>query len=212
MVTVRWNHRSARALMTGGALLACPIAAAQAPLALSIQNGVQTSSTIGTDNAVAINFFSSAGPFSLGLSSTTGYPFTRGYFYSRNESAMDVFFTQYATTAASTASGYQVNVVTVLQSVIFQDVSSLGGTLFPASTWFASSWTADGVGALTDGQVLTAGVYTFRGTFTHSGTSVSSTAFGFGLTAAPASVVPLPGAAGLAACALAGFSRRRRHG
>lgn len=67
------------------------------------------------------------------------------------------------------------------------------------------SWLINGV-SLADGQTIAAGTYTFS--WSYSGTA-SFMVNGLGFHA-PAGGVPLPGAAGLAACGLLGITRRRR--
>lgn len=93
--------------------------------------------------------------------------------------------------------------VTFSAAVYFMDVGAvLGGV--------AGNWTHGG-SAITANQVFSAGSYTFD--FSFSTTSAPGFSGGVWVAfqaASPGGGVPLPGAAGLAACGLLGLSRRRR--
>jgi len=87
--------------------------------------------------------------------------------------------------------------------VVFGDFGSIGGG--SAATWSVNST------VLADGDIFEIGTYEFF--FSNSGPfafAQNSLMVGASFSEAPATAIPLPGAAGLAACGLLGLGRRRR--
>ena len=113
----------------------------------------------------------------------------------------DILFIKLGTTPNnySTASGSGSWALTFTSDVMFAN-SSGGATV---------SWLANGQ-TVNDGDIFVAGAYNFTFTYNYSGPATDSFAAGFVAIQAPTSGVPLPGAAGLAACGLLGLGRRRR--
>jgi hypothetical protein len=116
--------------------------------------------------------------------------------------AFDLLYIKLATTPNnySTASGSGSWGLTFTSDVVFAN-SSFGGTTV---NWLANGQTVN------DGDIFAAGAYNFTFTYNYSGPATDSFTAGFLAIQAPTSGVPLPGAAGLAACGLLGLGRRRR--
>jgi hypothetical protein len=116
--------------------------------------------------------------------------------------AFDLLYIKLATTPTnySTASGSGSWGLTFTSDVVFAN-SSFGGTTV---NWLANGQTVN------DGDIFVAGAYNFTFTYNYSGPATDSFTAGFLFIQAPTSGVPLPGAAGLAACGLLAVGRRRR--
>ena len=211
-----FSSRSFSQLTAGAALCTTSLAAAggggPSPLAYSTVNSWSVNVTLNSDTASG----SSNTPSGVVNSSTffpSGSPFigaTQAIYYGNVPGFMvDAFgWTGQSTgTAITTSSAVLTFSVTFTRAATFFDLSAfVPPTAMPPVT----SWTANS-NALSNGDVLAAGTYTFSGSGTWSGNS-PSLGYGFFLGFSPGGGggVPLPGAAGLAACGLVGLSRRRR--
>ena len=108
----------------------------------------------------------------------------------------------YSSSTANQATFVMALIVTLSRSAIFSDY---GHSPLPGSPL---TWTVGG-NAVSNGDVIAAGTYTFQGIGSYSGAPITQVEFGAVLIY-PASAVPLPGAAGLAAVGLVGLRGRRR--
>lgn len=201
--------RSARAprhrLSAGVALIGCSLASTAALGGGSALNYTTVNSFSGTIAAGGTSF-----TYTLGGPST-------GFFYSAPatgsgvgvalgnwSSGFDVIGILLNTNANYTsATGSGSISLTFSADVVFTDVGL-------ASDGVSGGWIYNG-SAVNDGDVFVAsgGPYVFTINYAYSGASISQfiSTGGFSLAS---SAVPLPGAAGLAACGLLGLGRRRR--
>jgi hypothetical protein len=193
--------RSVRALATGAALVTCSLASAggPSPLLFSTLDAASGFASLGSTTGT----FSYTGPsttmdvpLAIGAGSGSGAAETYN-----SSGLFDRFQISINTTSNYTSGVAGMSfTVTFGNSVQFADLGLFTG--------FVSDWTLNGSG-LAFGDTISAGTHTFVGSFLYSGTGNTYTV-GFVLVQAPASAVPLPGAAGLAAIGLVGMSRRRR--
>lgn len=200
-------------LAAGAALCAASLASAQiAPLLFStVDSASGTMSLGGVDGS-----FSFTGPTTAGSGMYASYSLSPGsapgrlgvfaYGYASSPTfggSVDFFYLACVSFGSSYSTG-AANVtftLTLASSVAFRNLSLYG---------FLATWT-EGSTTLSDGDLLAAGTHTINGSFSLNGpSSVASYRIGFLLSAPPSSAVPLPGAAGLAACGLLCLSRRRR--
>lgn len=207
MTRTRLHDR--RLLATGAALVACALASTEA-------------------KAQTQMYFSSISNFQMNVSigSATFAPYSVSgpttYFF--NYSYVDIGGVYYTTRAF--AEGYlngstqEDGFTLMLRSDVNANFISTGSfdiTFTGTVAWTdlysdaPSNWTVDGV-LLSDGDVLGAGTYTLAWSLNTLGNPVPSgyAAGVAGWFTQVGGVVPLPGAAGLAACGLVGLHRRRR--
>ena len=206
-----FSSRSFSQLTAGAALCTTSLAAAggPSPLTYSTVNSWSVNVTLNSDT-VSGSSNTPSGLVNSFTSFPTGSPFTGAaqayYFSTVPGSKTDLFGWRGLSNgpAITTSSAVLTFSVTVTRASTFFDLSAFE-PMAPVTSWTANS------NALSNGDVLAAGTYTFSGSGTWSGNS-QSMGYGFFLGFIPGGGggVPLPGAAGLAACGLVGLSRRRR--
>lgn len=199
---------SRRSLAAGAALVGCSLVAAHADasnLANTTLQALSASMSIGSQTAT----FSATGP----VSSWSTYQVTPGvgrssglfgYQFNPYVGPMVGFVLAFTGDSYSTSgSGSGFFTVTFTTRVKFFD----GTTYAP---WPAPTWDVGGT-SIANADEFGPGTYTFNFSFAASGAASNNYyAFRAAFFEAPASGVPLPGAAGLAACGLLGLNRRRR--
>ena len=191
-----------RSLAIGAALAGCSLAATDAQAVNMNFTTLDSASGFMSLGSVSV-------PFSV--SSATSYwsdyrAVTNGYFNggATGVYGMDVISVQLNLNSAYTSGvGLGSFTLTFASAVTFTDYGVLYGG------FNSTAWTVGG-SAVSDGQQFAAGTYTFDYSFLYSGASTQIYMIGALFNKAPAGGVPLPGAAGLAACGLVGLSRRRR--
>ena len=208
MPTVDSRHhrpRGALLLAVGSALCATALASASGfnPLAYSTLDAANGNISLGPGTGT----FNFAGPSSTYVNQAlAGLPgggwsgsLTAFTYYSNATYALEMFSVSInAPTSYSSVSCSVSFTVTISQSATFLDFAVPG----------QPAWTANG-GSISFGQTLAAGQYVFAGPASDSA-SLSGYAVSFALSFSIAPAIPLPGATGLAACALMGLTRRRR--
>jgi len=203
-------------LAAGVTLIGTSLASAQVPALLfsTVDSASGTMSIGGVDGSFSFTgpTTSGAGMYasnSLSPGSASGRVGALAYGYANSSTfggSVDFFYLACVSFGPDYSTGV-ANVtftLTLASSVAFRNLSLFG---------FLATWT-EGSTTLSDGDLLAAGTHTIDGSFSLNGSSsVGAYRIGFLLSAPPApSPVPLPGAAGLAACGLVGLSRRRRRG
>lgn len=213
---IRSRPLDRRGLALGATLAACALASTEASAQNMYFSSMSNLSSSASASAGSVNFtYANAGPTSY-ISQYDSNTWGPGPAYAT---------ARFRLFAYGYLSGTQQQdwIVLLLSNDTASNFSSTGSFTMSFATdvdWFDnyvaeawSNWTVDG-NALADGQRISAGTHSF----TWSLNNVIGTSVGGGSTAgvggyfvqAPASGVPLPGAAGLAAVALAGSVRRRR--
>jgi hypothetical protein len=208
------SHRSIAQLAAGAALCTTSLAAAGSnPLAYATVNSWSVSVTLnGTDTGTGASSTSTTNLQTLltGLSGFVGSALAFNYGI-QGGNTYDSFglkaLAANPSTTITSSSAVMTFSVTFTRAATFYDLAAFappGGA--PNTSWTANS------NALSNGDVLTAGTYTFSGSGSWSGAPLSQAGYGFFLSYSTGGGggVPLPGAAGLAACGLVGLSRRRR--
>ena len=193
-----------RELAVGAALLGCSLASSaasgQTPMANVIVNSFTGTITAGS---TSFTYTLSGGPTNLIFA--TGLPVigtgTGEVFAARFLGMFDLLSIRLFTGSNNytNVSGSGSWALTFTSDVLFVNNSS--GT--------SVSWLANGQ-TVNNGDFFAAGAYNFSFNYNYSGPVTDSFAAGALFFQAPASGVPLPGAAGLAACGLLGLGRRRR--
>jgi hypothetical protein len=202
----RTLHSRRANLAAGVALLGCTLAAANRAEAQNLQYSTITSLTLSGSGTYASTPGSVTLPNTNWTGSTTYLDGTETY---TNTPITSAFVTTYFTAYND---GYDFMGSYISAGVLIDWIvaGTFGVTLSQAVTVeifnTSASWLVNGSG-LTDGQALAAGTYTFDWSFTGN---ASFMLFGLGFHQASGGAVPLPGAAGLAACGLLAVGRRQR--
>jgi hypothetical protein len=209
-----FSSRSFSQLTAGAALCTTSLAAAGAnPLAYSTVNSWSVSATFnGTNTGTGSSSTSTTNLQTILPGFGSGFvggavAYNYGIQGGNTFDAFGLKAITGGTTTITSSSAVLTFSVTFTRTATFYDISAFA----PTGTAPNTSWTANS-NALSTGDVLAAGTYTFSGTGSWSGAPLTQQGYAFFLSFSTGGGggVPLPGAAGLAACGLLGLSRRRR--